>query len=267
MCLQWIDGTGVMGVFCRHHHFLLGAFMNSGEKYSYGAYLLLVFSLLYPASKIRNITYDIGPCLWGPWFDVLRRLLPDVPALAGAAIVLSVAQYLMAPFHRNDHKAQCQITHDTARKLGAGVQHGECPEQKWSVAGRQAPRQKGMSLANRHTSKSTFWISENKRQRVRRTHPSIPPSGRSPTHYGPASCLCHLPDFDSNRTKEQGRVILRSVICIASPQPRLIHQRVHLTCDHAFMSSYTYPVRKYPMFSNAVLADVFFVYHSCQPDS
>lgn len=124
---------------------------------------------LSPLPYPSLVTYDIGPCLWGPWFDAFLVIVNVLPFLHKVTVVLACVQYLMAPFHKNDHRAPCQIGHATELKVGAGVQHGEAPEQKWSVAGRQASRQKGMSLANRHTSQAVFWKMLNKQQRVRNT--------------------------------------------------------------------------------------------------
>lgn len=55
-------------MFCRHHHFVIGANMWSGEKYAYGAILIILVAIRYPDARLLNILYDIGPCLWGPWF-------------------------------------------------------------------------------------------------------------------------------------------------------------------------------------------------------
>lgn len=165
---QPFDITGLFGVFCRHHHFLLGANMYGGEKYAYGALLLLILLLTYPHLRLGNGTYDIGVCLWGPWLEIVVAVLKasDVPALASAADALAELRNLMAPFHRNDHKMQCQVKHDVALQSGAGVQHGEAPEQKWSAWGRVAPKTKGMALAGRHVLLECLVSLENTKQRV-----------------------------------------------------------------------------------------------------
>ena len=143
--------------------------MSSGEKYAYGAQLVMILAVMFPAMNFGNLTYDIGVCLWGPWFLALVAALmaSGVPFLEAASKALALIQLLMAPFHRNDHKVQCQVKHDTALKVNAGVQHGECPEQKWSVIGRVAPKTKGMALAGRHVLLESLIMLENQKQRVR----------------------------------------------------------------------------------------------------
>lgn len=163
---QKFDHTGLFAAFCRHHHFVIGANMDSGEKYAFAFLLLVRVGLFYPAMRVLNVMYDIGPCQWGPWCMKVIAILHLVPELLGLVPVLKPIQFIMAPFHKNDHKPQCQVEHDAFLVPRAGLTHGEHCEQAWSVSNPQADVLKGMGIARRHCMLALYWVFYNNGQRV-----------------------------------------------------------------------------------------------------